>query len=195
MTELEHILTNYNKATMISNIAAHPECFNELVELAISDKQPYSRRALWLLWSCMQENDQRLGGRVNQLINAIPSKNDEQQRDIFIILQKMELNEESEGILFDICASVWEKIHKKPSVRYNAFKLITKIAKRYPELSIEIEYLIQEQYLESLSPCARKSILQMSNLLINKINKPEKEGQPPVNSTLSDPSLASGNQS
>lgn len=169
-TELEHILTNYNKAAMISHIAAHPESFNELVEYAISDKQPYSWRASWLLWSCMQENDQRLRGRINQLIDAIPSKNDEQQRELFIILQKMELNEESEGILFNICASVWEKIHKKPSVRFNAFKLITKIAKRYPELSNEIEYLIQEQYLDSLSSGARKSILQMSNSLIKKID-------------------------
>jgi hypothetical protein len=169
-TELEHILTNYNKAAMISYIAAHPECFNELVEFAISDKQPYSWRASWLLWSCMQENDQRLRGHVNQLIDAIPSKNYEQQRELFIILQKMELNEESEGILFNICASVWEKIHKKPSVRFNAFKLITKIAKRYPELSNEIEYLIQEQYLESLSSGARKSILQMTTSLIKKID-------------------------
>jgi hypothetical protein len=118
----------------------------------------------------MQDNDQRLHGHINQLIDAIPSKNDEQQRELFIILQKMELSEESEGIVFNICVSVWEKIHKKPSVRFNAFKLITKIAKRYPELSNEIEYLIQEQYLDSLSSGARKSILQMSNSLIKEID-------------------------
>jgi hypothetical protein len=169
-TELEHILTNYNKTAMISYIAAHPDCFNELIDYAISDKQPYSWRASWLLWSCMQDNDQRLHGHINQLIDAIPSKNDEQQRELFIILQKMELSEESEGIVFNICVSVWEKIHKKPSVRFNAFKLITKIAKRYPELSNEIEYLIQEQYLDSLSSGARKSILQMSNSLIKEID-------------------------
>jgi hypothetical protein len=155
---------------MISYIAAHPDCFNELIDYAISDKQPYSWRASWLLWSCMQDNDQRLHGHINQLIDAIPSKNDEQQRELFIILQKMELSEESEGIVFNICVSVWEKIHKKPSVRFNAFKLITKIAKRYPELSNEIEYLIQEQYLDSLSSGARKSILQMSKSLIKEID-------------------------
>ena len=155
---------------MISYIAAHPECFNELINYAVSDKQQYSWRASWLLWSCMKDNDQRLQGHINKLIDAIPSKNDEQQRELFIILQKMELNEESEGILFNICSSVWEKIHKKPSVRCNAFKLITKIAKRYPELSCEIEYLIQEQYLDSLSSGARKSILQMSNSLVKKID-------------------------
>lgn len=69
---------------MISYIAAHPECFNELVEFAISDNQPYSWRASWLLWSCMQENDQRLLGHINQLIDAIPLKSDEEQRELFI---------------------------------------------------------------------------------------------------------------
>ncbi len=169
-TELEYILTNCKKATMISYIAAHPGCFNKLVEYAVSDKQPYSWRASWLLWSCMQENDQRLHGHINEIIDAISSKKDEQQRELFIILQKMELNEESEGILFNTCVSVWEKVHKKPSVRFNAFKLIIKIANRYPQLSNEIEYLIQEQYVDSLSSGARQSIFKMSNYLVKKID-------------------------
>lgn len=168
-TALEHILTNFNKAAMISYIAAHPKDFEEMIELALSDKQPYSWRAAWLLWSCMEENDQRLQGYIKRIIDSIPSKNDDQQRELFIILQKMELTEETEGILFNICADAWEKIHKKPSVRFNAFKLIAKIARRYPELSKEIGYLTQDQYIDSLSPTARKSILKMSNFLINKI--------------------------
>ena len=162
-TELEHILTNSRKAAMISYIAAHPEDFEELVELAISDKQPWSWRAAWLLWGCIEENDQRLQGYANRLIDAIPSKSDEQQRELFIILQKMELNEESVGFLFNTCVNVWEKIHKKPSVRFNAFKMIIKIARRYPELAKEIAYFTQDRYLDSFSSGARRSILKMIN--------------------------------
>lgn len=148
---------------MISYIAAHPGKFEELIVLALSDKQPCSWRAAWLLWSCMEENDLRVQNHIPQLIDSIPSKHDNQQRELFIILQKMELNEAYEGILFNICASTWEKINKKPSVRFNAFKLIIKIAKRYPELLKEIEYLTQDQYLDSLSSGARKSILKMTS--------------------------------
>ncbi|MCG8306159.1 MAG: hypothetical protein MI975_02130 [Cytophagales bacterium] len=168
--DVEYILTNYNKAAMVSYIAAHPEDFDVLIELATSDKLPYSWRASWLLWSCMEENDPRLKGHISRLIETIPSKSDAQQRELFIILQKMELARENEGILFDICVDVWEKIHKKPSVRFNAFKLIAKIAKRYPELSNEIAYFTQSQYLDSLSSGAKKSILKMSNSLIEKTN-------------------------
>jgi hypothetical protein len=160
-TALEWILTNSIKADMISYLAAHPEDFEEAIHLALTDKQPYSWRAAWLLWSCMKENDPRIKRHVKRIVEAIPQKNDNQQRELFIILQHMEIDEKFEGKLFNHCVSVWEKIGKKPSVRYNAFKLIVKIAKKHPDLSHEILLLTQDLYLDSLSPTAQKSILEM----------------------------------
>ena len=57
ISTLEHILTSSCEADMIFYIASHPEDFKEATKLAISNKQPYSWRAAWLLWSCMEEND------------------------------------------------------------------------------------------------------------------------------------------
>jgi hypothetical protein len=166
-TALERILTSSYKAAMISYMASHPEDFMEAIELALSDKQPYSWRAAWLLWSCMEKNDHRVQEHMKDLIDAIPTKNDNQQRELFLILQNMELNEEVEGILFNICVNVWEKVNKKPSVRLNAFRLVVKIAKKYPELSNEIGFLTQNQYMNSLSPAARKSIFRMIKNIVN----------------------------
>jgi hypothetical protein len=67
--------------------------------------------------------------------------------------------------LFNICVNTWEKTGKKPSVRYNSFRLIVKIAKKHPELFNEIILLTQNQYMESLSGTARRSILRMINRL------------------------------
>ncbi len=164
-TALESIITGSYKTSMISYMAAHPEEFNELLKLAISDKQPYSWRASWLLWSCIKENDQRVQRHIKDIIDSLPSRNDSQQRELFLTLQKMELTEKYDGILFNICVSVWEKVNKKPSVRINAFKLMVKIAKKYPELSNEISILTQNQYLNSLSATARKSISKMVEYL------------------------------
>ena len=61
----------------------------------------------------------------------------------------------------NITKIIWEKINKKPSVRLTAFKIIVKIAKKHPDLSHEITFLAQNQYLDSLSPAAKKSILKM----------------------------------
>lgn len=98
---------------------------------------------------------------VKTIINTIKTRNDDHQRELIKILQLMEVSEEYEGSLFDICVTVWEKINKKPSVRFNAFKLIIKIAKKNPDLANEVVFLAQDQYLDLLSPTAKRSIFKM----------------------------------
>jgi len=164
-TELEYILTHSYKAEMISYIKSHPENFEEAIKLAISDKQPYSWRAAWLLWSCMDKNDQRVHKYIDKIIDALPTKDDDQLRELLIILQRMELSDDQEGKLFDLCINTWEKIGKQPSLRFNAFKLIVKIAKRHPDLSKEINFLTESHYTDSLSDTVKKSILKMMQVL------------------------------
>lgn len=160
-TKLEHILTNSYKADMISYMKSHPEDFEEAIKLAITDKQPYSWRAAWLLWSCMDKNDQRIKKYVERIIDTLSTKSDDQLRELLIILQRMELKEEYEGKLFDICVNIWGKIGKQPSLRYNAFKLMIKIIKRHPDLLKEIGFMTESRYTDSLSDTVKKSISKM----------------------------------
>jgi hypothetical protein len=160
-TKLEHILTNSYKADMISYMKSHPEDFEEVVQLALSDKKPHSWRAAWLLWGCMEKNDQRLRQYIQKIIDILPGRNDNQQRELLIILQHMELDGEYEGKLFDICIRIWEKIGKKPSVRYNALRLMINIATKHPGLLNEICILTQDPYLENLSSGVKKSIIRL----------------------------------
>lgn len=143
---------------MISHMASHPEYFEEAIKLAVSNKPPYSWRAAWLLWSCMKDNDKRVQAYIKNIIDAIPMVRDGQQRELLTVLYKMELNEEDEGYIFNICVEVWEQIHKQPSVRMKALLLIFKIIQKYPDLCHEIELLTQEQYMETLSPGIKHSI-------------------------------------
>ncbi|MFC2136814.1 hypothetical protein ACFLTE_01430 [Bacteroidota bacterium] len=166
-TAIEQILKNSYKEEMISYMNAHPEDFEEAIELAISNKQPYSWRAAWLLWSCIEENDKRIKRHIKRIINALESKTENHQRELLKILLKMELNEEYEGFLFNLCVNIWERINKNPSVRFTAFMVIVKIAKKHPELFHEITLLTQNQYLDSLSPGIKKSISKM----IKELNK------------------------
>lgn len=166
-TEVEKILTSCYKDGMISFVNENPESFRELIELTIADKQPYSWRAAWLVWSCMDKNDKRIRKYIKDMINVLPERNDSQQRELLKILEQMEIKEEFEGLLFDHCVSVWKRIDKRPSVRFNALKILIKIAHRYPELAKEIILLTKNQYLASLSPCVNKSV----NKMIKDLNK------------------------
>lgn len=160
-TEVEKILTSYHKEGMIAYVSANPECFGELMDLTIADKHPYSWRAAWLVWSCMEKNDKRIRKYVKDIIKVLPERKDGQLRELLKILEQMEIDEEHEGLLFDHCVTVWLRIDKRPSVRFNAFKILVKITHKYPELAKEVILLTRNQYMASLSPCVNKSINKM----------------------------------
>jgi hypothetical protein len=160
-TDLENILISTYKDGMISFLNAHPEVYDEAVLLAISDNQPYAWRAAWLLWSCIVENDKRIRKHIKAILKSIPTKNDGHQRELIKILHQMDLSETQASALFNICMNIWEQIGKAPSVRITALKFIIKTAEKYPELLNEIKYLVEDHYLESLSPGVKRSVQKL----------------------------------
>ncbi|MCX7737654.1 MAG: hypothetical protein N2319_13215 [Candidatus Kapabacteria bacterium] len=160
-TPLEQILIKRYKSEMIAYIASHPEDFDELVNLAITDKPPYSWRAAWLLFNYLEKNDKRLKRYTQQIIDSLPSLGHSHQRELLKILYIIDIDEDYEGAIFDIALSIWEKINSQPSLRVNAFKIIVKIIKKHPELKHELEYILRKEHLETLSPGIRHSLKLM----------------------------------
>ena len=117
----------------------------------------------------MDENDKRIQGYLDAIINTLTTRDDNHLRELLIILLRMEINEDREGSLYNLCVTVWEKINKKPSVRFNAFRMILKIARKHPDLSQEVLLLTQNQYMNSLSPTAKRSIFKMIKKLYPQI--------------------------
>ncbi len=162
---LEHLLTSSYKRDLISHIHAHPEDFGELVALAVADKQPYSWRAAWLLWSCMETNDPRVRRYIGKIVDALSVRPDNQLREFLIILRKLNIPEKYQGRVFDRCITIWEAIGKQPSVRHNAFALLFHIAKQHPELAKELLLMTDPRYTDTLSPGVKNSISRMRSAL------------------------------
>ena len=89
---------------------------------------------------CLDEFDKLASGKNNAVFAGAGTTKDVSglgvQRELLKILLQMELNEEDEVFLFDVCVKVWEKINKKPSVRLTALKFMVEIAKKYPEYPV-----------------------------------------------------------
>jgi len=160
-TVLEKKLMTLYKDEMISFLKENPEYFDEAIQLSITDKQPYSWRAAFLIWGCMDENDARIRKHILPIIKCIKDKKDGHQRELLKILYKMEIDKKYEGRIFDISMNLWEQIDKTPSIRSTALKFIIKIAKKYPELLNEIAILTQDHFLETLSPGVKNSVRKM----------------------------------
>lgn len=160
-TLLEEKLLSSYKEEMIAFLNTHPDVFEEAIELAVSEKQPFSWRSAWLLWSCMEYNDSRFKKYLKRIVSSIEGKKDGHQRELIKILLNMELPEKYEGEVFKVCMDLWEEIGKTPSIRITALKYIIKAAKKYPELKNELFFLTQDHYLESLSPGVKESVSRM----------------------------------
>ena len=171
-TPLEQILTGHHKADLVRFLKVHPGAFEETLKLALYGMKTFSWRAAWLLWSCIEKNDERVLPYITEMIGMLPNLDSSRQREFLKILQVMEISEASEGKLFDECMNVWEQTGKQPSVRFNALKLMVRIAKKHPELIHEIELITQDHYLESLSDGVKRSV--------SKLLKGVKKGTPSV---------------
>jgi hypothetical protein len=157
-SNLENILINTYKKSMVEYINENPQEFDKLVQLIFTEKQAFAWRAAWLTWSCMEENDKRIEKYVHNLIDCLPVKPGNMRKDIYCILAKMDVDEDLEGRLFDQCISDWENLSNEPAVRANAFKIIIKIGKKYPELLPEIKALTKEMYFQNASKGLQKSV-------------------------------------
>lgn len=139
--------------------------FNEVVKIALSEEQPMAWRAAWILNSSIKKNDVRLINQIPKIINFLDGRDDGHLRELLKLLDKMTIPDEEEGKLFDICISTWEILGKSPSVRITAFKLLVKIAKKYPELAEELSFLTHSDYIEPLSPGIKNSVLKLKKEL------------------------------
>jgi hypothetical protein len=165
---LENILSTMYKTGMVEWLNAHPEAFDDAVHLALDNRQPYSWRSAWLLCTCMKPDDSRIQPYIKNMIDVLHHRKDGHARELIKILSQMDVAEEHTAELFDSCVSLWEQIHRAPSVRYMAFRMIITIISMYPELLNEITFLTQNHYIEPLSPGIRNSVLRMIQKLQEK---------------------------
>lgn len=160
-TAFEKMLTHSHKKEMLLYVNHHTNSFKEAVKLSLIHKPPYSWRAAWLLWGCMKKNDPRIQKHVKSFIRVLPNIKDNQKREVLKILEKMNIPEKLEGLLYKQCTTIWVEVNHQPSVRFYALKFLIKTAQKYPELSAEVALLTQNQYTETLTAGIYKSVRKM----------------------------------
>ena len=147
-----------DKESLINKLKSDPESFDEAIKIALSNNQPAAWRATWILRSSMGKKDTRIAKVLEKVVKKLSGFEDGHQREWLKVIEKFELNDDLEGIVFDHCMNIWEKTSLQPSVRFTAFLFILKTAKKYPELRSEVEHLSQKHYLNTLSDGVKRSL-------------------------------------
>lgn len=165
LSSLEQILISGYRDEMVNSVQKNPDIFTEAVELALTDKQPFSWRAAWLVKNCMTKNDKRIIDWIDVILNSLHSKKDGHIRELLKILYAMELNREQELFLFDYNMRIWENTNWNPSLRVAALKFLIKLLKKYKILEKEDYLIFSEKYLITLTHGARRSAEKLISAL------------------------------
>ncbi|MDQ8199231.1 hypothetical protein QEH56_13765 [Pelagicoccus enzymogenes] len=165
-TPLEDILVNAYAKEMEVYLKEHPEDFPEAIDLAVGDRERYSWRAAWMLGNCMEKNDARVRGSLDRLIAAMPDKPDGHWRELMKIVEKMSLNDEQEGRLFEMAMRQWLDTEKQASVRWKAFQFIASTVEKYPEIADEVKLSLSPELIDPLSPGVRRSVSRAAKKIL-----------------------------
>ena len=149
-----------HKESILEKIRSEEGNFQLLLKWGLLTEQPLGWRSVWLLRQILEKNDTRLQSSVTDILNSFPTFNGSQKREWLKGLENQHINEDDEGILFDLCVIEWQKIQNHAALRASAFNILFKIVKKYPELKEELSHLMTYDYIDTLSPGIRKGVLK-----------------------------------
>jgi len=160
-TSIKYLLASSTKEGLIKHVKKNPLSFNEILSLSLTKEKPHSSRAAWLLSHAIEKDDERLGNHISTILDTIKSTKGGQRRDLLAVLYKVGVEEQYESILFDVCLQIWSEINEIPSTRYLAIKHIASFLVRYPELESEVDHLMEDEYMDTLSEGIKRSVFKL----------------------------------
>ncbi len=156
---LQQISGRFDVEEVVSKANNNPEIFKFYAQHLIENTTT-SWRAAWVINHATWKNDNRIAPYISGIINSIEGKKDGHQRELLKIVAKQPLSEDQEGEFFDVCMNLWQDVNKQPAVRYYCMIFIHKTSNKYPEIENELEYLLGDYYLKTLSSGIKRSLFK-----------------------------------
>ena len=156
---LQQISGRFDVEEVVSKANNNPEIFKFYAQHLIENTTT-SWRAAWVINHATWKNDNRIAPYISGIINSIEGKKDGHQRELLKIVAKQPLSENQEGEFFDVCMNLWQDVNKQPAVRYYCMIFIHKTSNKYPEIENELEHLLGDYYLKTLSSGIKRSLFK-----------------------------------
>lgn len=136
-----------NAKLIVEAIKQKPSKLKELMELFFDKEMRVCQRAAWPLGMIGSKNPELLIPYLPQLIeNLKKPHHDAVIRNTFRIWEEMDIPEDYEGQVYDICFEKFTDVKQAIAIRVFAMTVCANIALKYPELIDEIKPVIEEYY-------------------------------------------------
>lgn len=140
------------KELIVSKIAADQVLWEACLVAAGKTSQPLGWRCAWVVYHLRKAKAAEIKPYLDVYLETLIHLHSGHQRELLKVFQAFELSEKQEVQLFDLCLGIWQKVDQIASVRIQAFKMLIRIAQKYPELKEELVFLNEPHLVAPLSP-------------------------------------------
>jgi len=168
----EAILAKHSKQqtmSIVNYIGNDQKLFTEFVNVFLGDEYRVTQRGAWVFSHCIKEYPTLITPHHQRLIDELNNKQHHAalRRNIMKVYQDVDIPEEYESIIFDLCIKFL--VDAKEPLAVKVYSMLTglSLVKKYPELKNELAFVIKAG-LEVGTPaylsCSRKVFKAMKLL-------------------------------
>lgn len=126
---------------MLTQLEKDSALVDAYAEFSLSEHE-FAWRAAWVIHHFSDKHPQQIEKYAQKYIEILPKlERDGHIREIINILTNLNLTEEQDGEIFDICYQLIQSNKRQSSVRAVCFRFMMKLADNYPELKEEIKII------------------------------------------------------
>jgi hypothetical protein len=153
----DEILREHSKANSLHIVAwvgSSAARFKELLGLFLHDEYRVIQRAAWSISTVAERHPELIIPHLPAMVQRMEDKSmpSAVKRNVLRILQTSSLPEDIHGPLMNICFNVLEDPAEPIAVRAFAMTVLSRLAKVYPELKVELKAIIDDALSHAPSP-------------------------------------------
>ena len=157
---------------VVDLVIQKPDLFETVVKIFLSNEEPVSRRAAWVVDIVTAKNPHLLPSIADQIVSNLPSfTHDGMKRHSVRMLNRVLLSNEQIGPMINLCFEFLTNPAESIAVKAQSMDLLYQISQREPELKKELADSIEWRIGEE-SPGFRNKGLKLLKRLRKEMNPP-----------------------
>lgn len=142
--------TDHSKASrdrIVSYVQDDEERFRQLFGLFRNGEPPIAQRSSWAVSHCVEKHPLLITPYYGEMVSYLqtPGIHDSIKRNILRIFQGMDIPQELEGRLSELCFGYLMDKKEAVAIRVFAMQVLANLSKKYPEIKNELKVLIEDE--------------------------------------------------
>jgi hypothetical protein len=166
----DSLLADFRKPAMLliaDWIGGKPDRFAQLIDVFMGDEDLAVKRSAWVLSMVVDNHPNLVITHLAKLVARMQEEGHEPavRRNIARILQFVDLPEDLHGIIMDACFRFAADAAEEIAVRACSLIVISRLATLYPEITPELQAVIEEGLEHGASPAFKASAKKALKML------------------------------